>query len=222
MKLVQTLYLLKIIFTVGAVPITGNEKPNLPDEDDLRDKRSSFTIPYISPCAASSLPSIVPPGYHLNLPPVQQYVRPQTYNNYNYPRYRSIVPNEMQMLSMDMNHITQNAPVGMEGMPSNPSKPGLTILNSQAGPQHMPHMGAVGVFPYANPEPMHVPLLFACTPSILQGQVMHQQAQYHNGYRSDAYRDTDLEYLYEPSENESQPEYSPNPQKPDNVAVKPQ
>ncbi|KPJ06213.1 hypothetical protein RR48_14655 [Papilio machaon] len=215
MKLVWTFCVLKIICSAAA-PI-AEEQPNLPDEDEFRDKRSSYTIPYVSPCAASSLPMV--PSYHMNLPPVQNYLRPHYYN-YNYPRYRSIDPNEMNLLNMDMYRSAQNAQGSIEGMPSDLNKPGITILNSHNYAQAMPNMPAVGLFPYVNPDPMHVPLLITCTPSIAQGQMVQPQMQ-HNIFHSDGFRNTEYEDLFE-RDSESQPEYLTNSEKQENVAVKPQ
>lgn len=200
MKLLWTFCVLKMI--CSAAPIV--EHPDLP-EDEFRDKRSSFNIPYVSPCAAS--PPMVPS--YMNLP-VQHHLRPQYY----YPRYRSIDPSEMHLLNMNAIRSAQSIPTGMEAIPA-PNKPDITSY-----PPPMSQMPAVGIFPYVNPDLMNVPLLITCTPSIAQGQMMQPHVQ-HNSYRSGGIRDTEYEDIFE-RDNENKPDYFTNPQKQEEVAVKPQ
>ncbi|CAG4988789.1 unnamed protein product [Parnassius apollo] len=171
--------------------------------EDLRDKRSNYGYPYVSPCAAASspVPSIAPPvSYQLNLDPVQQYMRPYTYGyNYHYPHYRSVDQNENELLSFsDVDHVnSDSAPLGTEGLPAYyPEEPRIAVINPQVAPAQS--FASFGVFPYINPSALNVPFVLSCSPSIVQGQMVQAQPQYYTGYRApDIHRNVDLQKLYE-------------------------
>lgn len=181
---------------VASAPTTTKEPSmNNEEQDILRDKRSQYGVPYISPCnaaaASAPIPSYSP--YHVDFTPMQaEYAVP--HYGYTGPHYRSIDPTvvDQELLGFsDMEHVmSENLPMaryGTYGVPSHPAGSMKPIV----APAHTNPTPAFGVFPSGNTGGYNVPLLFSCTPSIVQGQIVKTQPNYAYNPQVNSYRGVD-------------------------------
>ncbi|KAG6452721.1 hypothetical protein O3G_MSEX007749 [Manduca sexta] len=178
MKLLTSFVIVALAAVVASTPTEHEARTNQQYKQDLfRDKRSEYGIQYVSPCAAAaaaaSLPPFGPP-YHHDVPIHGGYVVP--HYGYGGPHYRSVEPLEEQELHgfSDVDHITQDhMPMARYGA--------YGTAPAHIGPMPIPAPGpaAYGVFPNANSGGCNVPLLFSCSPSIVQGRIVQAQPHQH-------------------------------------------
>lgn len=178
MQLLTSCAFVALAAVAASAPTESDARTNQQQKQDFfRDKRSQYGVQYVSPCAAAAaaaaaapLPPFGPP-YHYDVPMHGGYVVP--HYGYGGPHYRSVEPIEEQELLgfSDVNHIMQ------EHMPMARYGAYGTV------PAHMPipapSHAAYGVFPNANSGGCNVPLLFSCSPSIVQGRIVQAQPHQH-------------------------------------------
>lgn len=188
---------------VGAPSVLPDTKGSLRNgQDYFRDKRSQYGTYYTSPCGGASsapIPTYPSAGYHGQAPAQAGYGTNYVYGG---PHYRLADPAEFdpEMLGYsDMDQYMQHMQ-HMHQMPmarhENYEAP--IIHNSMSAPTAASPATAFGVFPNVNVGGCSVPLLFSCTPSVVQGKILNAQPQHEN--QGNSYR------IVEPSSEVSEDE----------------